>query len=120
MACSRKATKDLLFGPLCTGKETLASGRGFESLSVFGQHTPGRREREGHWLTLAHGMQQEGYEGSTIWAIVHRKGGLETQVPMASGRGFESLGNTHLVEESHWLTLANTGTWHAAGRLRRI
>ena len=49
-------------------------------------------------------MQQEGYEGSTIWAIVHRKGDLETQVPMASGRGFESLGNTHLVEERERVT----------------
>jgi hypothetical protein len=116
MACIRKVMKDLLCGPLCTGRETLAamaSGRGFESLGNAHLAEDQKRERES-LATLAHGMQQEGYEGSPTWAIVHRET-LSSLAAMASGRVFESLGNTHLVEdqkrerESHWLTLANTG-----------
>jgi hypothetical protein len=68
-----------------------------------------------HWLTLAntgtwhHHLQQEDYEGSSNGI----RDGFESVSPV------RSLGNTHLVEESHWAQ-ANTGTWHAAGRLRRV
>ena len=49
MACIRKVMKDLLCGPLCTGRETLAamaSGRVFESLGNTHLVEDQKRERE--------------------------------------------------------------------------